>query len=227
MAVPSIRPACRDRRALCAAASGAALALALAGGSAAVPSVEARPALQAGALSYRLVDTWQHEPWRLEAGRYGLVADVSSGPDGTIFVLDAQNGAVHVLSADHAPIRAFHVPDAFGEGAQWNAERLDAGPDGRIYVLAGSDFREEDQYRMRVDRLSPTGNLEHSFELRAPTPGACQSGRSQSGWPPEAIRPSPGRPKAGSSRTRPAPCRPRRRASRSARDPAGNRSAAR
>ena len=64
----------------------------------------AAPALQAGvAVTYRLVDTWTDAPWALVAGRFGRVVDISSAPDGTIYVLDGAHAAVHVLAPDGTP----------------------------------------------------------------------------------------------------------------------------
>ena len=84
---------------LCLAGAGAAGAL-------------AAPLPQSGppAYTYRLIRTWQNEPWTLTAGRFGLVSDISSAPDGTIFVLDTQHRAVHALAPSGRPLRVFLLP---------------------------------------------------------------------------------------------------------------------
>jgi len=108
-----------------------------------------------GAWAYRLTDTWSAAPWRLRAGHYAHAADVGAAPDGTLFVLDRQQQAVHVLGPDGAPRSVFRLPPA-GDGRAWTAERLDAAPDGTLYVLAespGGDFR----FTSAVERFASDG----------------------------------------------------------------------
>ncbi|MFN2251811.1 MAG: VWA domain-containing protein [Anaerolineae bacterium] len=101
---------------------------------------ESAPLLAAASetFAYRLVDTWRDSTWALTPGRYGEVGDISSAPDGTIYVLDTRHGAVHVAGPDGAATRVFELPepsDSFGDGEGHRARRLDVGPDGLLHVL--------------------------------------------------------------------------------------------
>ena len=60
-------------------------------------------AQSAAAMTYRLVDHWANERWQLTAGRFSEAADISSAPDGTIYVLDTTQAAIHVLERDGTP----------------------------------------------------------------------------------------------------------------------------
>jgi Mg-chelatase subunit ChlD len=112
----------------------------------------AAPPRQSAGITYQLVDTWQKEPWRLTAGRYGETIDISSAPDGTTFVLDERHSAIHVLTADHRPVRVFPV----GDGGIWQPKRLDAGWDGTVYLLSEGTTRGSD-YLTRIQQLQATG----------------------------------------------------------------------
>ncbi len=134
-------------------------------GSGALPLAAAPPdqAIAPGGLTYRLADTWTDQPWQPEAGRFGRVRDISSAPDGTIFVLDVTHGFVHVLAPDGTPLRYFGVPDTNqGRGADpWLACNMDVGFDGLVYVLSKQiDHPDLCGYgAARVDRLAPDGRL--------------------------------------------------------------------
>lgn len=157
------------------ATTTASLVLASAGVGA--PPVQARPAEQGGdpsiAYAYRLVDTWRGVPWSLRAGQFGLVGDISSAPDGTIYVLDLQHKAVHALAADGRPLRVWGLPNLVGSapGVQflgdWTPKRLDVGFDGLVYVLLEGRYIANNQVKTlaRVDRLSPSGASLFSFEI--------------------------------------------------------------
>lgn len=144
----------------------AALALALCWGAASPPAMAA-PAQQAAAPAYRyrLADTWEKEPWSLRAGHYGRIADVSSAPDGTIYVLDDRHQALHALAPDGAPLRVLPIPDLSGpnnpEQIGWTLKRLDVGFDGNAYVLSDGLYLDRDnnqvKFKARIDKLSPAG----------------------------------------------------------------------
>ncbi|MEO8082305.1 MAG: VWA domain-containing protein [Ardenticatenales bacterium] len=92
----------------------------------------------AGAV-YRLVDTWRDRPWTLTAGRFGAAGDISSAPDGTAFILDTRTAvgrpaALHVIAPDGHPVRVMPVLDP-PEWGKWTPLRLDAAPDGTLYLL--------------------------------------------------------------------------------------------
>jgi Mg-chelatase subunit ChlD len=149
---------------LAAVTSGAA-------GSAALPVRAATAAQSAPGQTYRLVDTWANAPWRLTAGRFTEASDVSSAPDGTIYVLDAYQGAIHVLAPDGTPRRVFSVPGSTPD--EWVPRRLDVGFDGRVYVLSdGQKPSSTGGFSTRIDRLSPDGEVELRFEVGALVPQA-------------------------------------------------------
>jgi Mg-chelatase subunit ChlD len=111
------------------------------------------PAAEIG--TYRLVDTWSNQPWTLTAGRIGLAADVSTGPDGRIYVLDGRHGVIHVLAPDARGERVLRLPaNPGGRG------RLDVAPDGTIGVLStyGGAWA-------RLDRLAPDGRLSSTVDF--------------------------------------------------------------
>ncbi len=144
----------------------ATLALALFWGAAPLPA-GAAPVRQADAPAYRyrLVDTWEKEPWSLKAGHYGRIADVSSAPDGTIYVLDDRHQALHALAPDGSPLRVLPIPDLSGpnnpEQIGWTLKRLDVGFDGNAYVLSDGLYLDRDnnqvKFKARIDKLSPSG----------------------------------------------------------------------
>jgi Mg-chelatase subunit ChlD len=152
------------------AAIGIALVLVALGGTGR-PSVEAAvPAQAAGGVTYRLTDTWTDRPWSLVAGRFGRVLDVSSAPDGTIYVLDGDHAAIHVLNRDGAPLRAFVVPPPpadFAAPRGRKLSRLDVGFDGRLYVLSLL-ARDEGDPASWVDVLEPSGTRSSGFGREVP-----------------------------------------------------------
>jgi Mg-chelatase subunit ChlD len=122
-------------------------------------------------MTYRLADTWADVPWEPEAGRYGWVWDISSAPDGTIYVLDGLHKQLHRLRPDGTP---FQLVDLAAIGIdrpnRW-AERLDVGPDGNPYLLV----RAKDG-SWSVDRLTAGGQLVGQVDLDpAEVPGARHS----------------------------------------------------
>lgn len=151
----------------------AALVLLSAAALAGDPARAAPAAQSDDGVTYRLADTWRQEPWSLEAGRFGRTIDVSSAPDGTIYVLDGQNRAVHALRPDGAPIDVFLVPEATADD-RWQPRRLDVGFDGRLYLVVDGYRDADGPYRTRIDRLSPEGVLEHVFEVHANVPEAYE-----------------------------------------------------
>ncbi len=157
---PAIRVACAIL------ALAAALTTAAPAAMASPTTVAAAPD-QAGGVTYRLADTWEKRPWSLEAGRFGQTADVSSAPDGTIFVLDSRHKVVHVLAPDGTPIRVFSVVK---DGIS-TPRRLDAGWDGTVYVLSDGP-RLPDSYTGGIDQFTAEGEAHparrHVAPQRAP-----------------------------------------------------------
>lgn len=141
-----------------------AAALAFAGAAqapAAMPSAAAPERVAAGGIAtYAWVDTWGNAPWRLTAGRYGHAADIAVAPDGTAFVLDRRHQAVHVLAPD-ARARAVFRLAAPDDGRTWTARRIDAGPDGDVYVLSSAP--DDGRYVSTVARLAPDGRVRARF----------------------------------------------------------------
>lgn len=103
--------------------------------------------------TYVRVDTWRDRPWALTPGRYGDVADVSSGPDGRRFVLDAFHEAVHVLDADGTPRSVWRIPDL---GQDVSPSRLDVGADGALRILSTSCERCRPSARLDVTSADGT-----------------------------------------------------------------------
>ncbi len=134
----------------------------------AAASPAAAPIAQAGAaLTYRLAETWSDFPFAARAGRYMEPRDISSAPDGTIFVLDRQtrgvpgadggaNGpALHLLAPDGAPKSLYPLLNIMAYPA-----RIDAGPDGSVHVLGMRvNFPE-------VAQVAADGTLEQRFPLQ-------------------------------------------------------------
>lgn len=143
----------------CSLASGGAATLAptsALGAARQAPSAEAQEA-PPGAQVLRDV----HDlPWRLQAGVFAHAADVTAAPDGTMWVLDRRQRALHRLSMLAAPRGVDALPrEALGD--EWEPRRIDAGPDG-LYLLAVSANAS------RVLRLTPSdepGRLHTILEL--------------------------------------------------------------
>jgi len=142
--------------------AGAAPATDLAGGP---PPVEGTGGLSQSAptITYRLADTWAGAQWKLTAGRYRHAGDVSSAPDGTVYLLDVGYNAIHILERDGAPRGVFAIPPMY-EGRLWAALRLDVGPGGELFVLSRSPALFG-QALARVDRWMPDGRRGQGFEL--------------------------------------------------------------
>jgi Mg-chelatase subunit ChlD len=113
------------------------------------------PSAAAGASTYRLVDTWSQVPWQLTAGRFAHAADIGAAPDGTAYILDRRQQAIHALGADGAPLRVFRMPAA-DDGLAWGAERIDVMRDGSLLVLSGAAGANA-RLISAVDRLSGEG----------------------------------------------------------------------
>ncbi|MCB0216745.1 MAG: VWA domain-containing protein [Chloroflexi bacterium] len=180
-----LAPAARAR----ALAWVAALACAALSTGASVGPAAAAPARQATepAWRYEHVDTWENAPWQLTAGRFGKVIDISSTPDGTIWILDERHEAIHGLSPEGSPLTVWRVPEAPANPTdidravlRWTPKRLDAGFDGLLYYFSEGLYIDRDTnralYRNRVDKLTPEGLAVSSFtwepsEFDAPREG--------------------------------------------------------
>lgn len=160
-------PARRPWRPRVAAAVVAAVAAAASPTSGAV---DGQPVRAADGIAYRLVDTWSDRPWSPAAGRYGHIADVSSGPDGTVYVLDNRTvggraAMLHVLRPDGTPLRWLPLPDEPDVAEPPVPYRLDVGADGRLYVLSMSQRDLNGRIVYLVDRLRPDATLESRLRL--------------------------------------------------------------
>lgn len=124
-------------------------------GAATAARVAAQPAAP---MTYALADTWHDVPWAATPGRYRRVRDLSSAPDGTLYVVDSRDiGFVHILAPDGMP-RAIIAADAIAVGASddaWLPCRVDVGAGGQVYVL--SKAASCTSTHARLDRLAPDG----------------------------------------------------------------------
>lgn len=155
----------RSRRAIGRLIPIALLVLLLASRSAPTERVTAAALRQdQESIGYRLVDTWANQPWTLTPGRYGLPADISSAPDGTIFILDGRHQALHILAPDGQPIRVIELPRDPAERGLWRAQRLDVGFDGVIHVLSEGQRQPNGWFAFRVTRLAADGTELDRFD---------------------------------------------------------------
>ncbi len=116
-----------------------------------LPSASAQPASPSdSSTTYRLVDTWAGRPWLMTPGNIADPGDITSAPDGTIFVVDESTHLIHVLEPDGEG-RALIQP--LGR----TPSRIDAGADGLLYVLLRGGG---------VRRFEPEGRL--TGEIRTP-----------------------------------------------------------
>lgn len=126
-------------------------------------------------VGYRLVDTWTDVPPRPGPGRFGDAADISSAPDGTVYVLDRAQNALHVLGPDGTARVWWPYPvGEDGDGGAWRWLRLDVGFDGRPHLLARGSFAVEPPgtpvVRYRVDILAADGSVAARRDLGTVTP---------------------------------------------------------
>lgn len=153
------------------AALATALALmpAVAGGRAAAqtpPPATVEPAPGTTALTYRLADDWFDVPYSGTLARIRMPVDVSSGPDGTVYVLDSE--VMHqlpTLYGSNPYVSRLHIinPDAgtprrVVDLKPWltTGYRLDATSDGAIAIIGDT---------ARVVFLGPDGRLLGQWEL--------------------------------------------------------------
>ncbi|MEO8083152.1 MAG: VWA domain-containing protein [Ardenticatenales bacterium] len=141
----------RSARVAAALATALALMPAVAGGRAAAqtaPPATVEPAPGTTALTYRLADDWFDVAYTGDLARIRTPVDVSSGPDGTVFVLDYE-GIHHVpdfgQSDPYAALLHAIDPNSGMERqvidlAPWvyGPTRLDAASDGSIAILGRS-----------------------------------------------------------------------------------------
>ncbi|MCC7018757.1 MAG: VWA domain-containing protein [Ardenticatenales bacterium] len=162
------------RRAAVVLAAAPVLAVALAGGRAAAqtaPPPTAEPAPGTTTLTYRLTGDWFDVPY---SGSLALVRqplDLSSGVDGTVFVLDAavrdaaadwgagqRRQALHVIAPDGTLQRVVELAPT---GV--NARRIDAAWDGALAVLGLGPGRLTETDRVLL--LEPDGRLRGSWDF--------------------------------------------------------------
>jgi len=106
---------------------------------------------------HRLIATRTAAPWHLTAGRYGNATDIAAAPDGTLYVLDAVNAAVHVV-AGGTPRAVWRVPDA----ADRSLLAVDFAPDGTLVVLSSCPNCRP---LARIDRLTVDGAVRAQLPL--------------------------------------------------------------
>lgn len=135
----------------------AALALTLLGvgssGAAPTPAVAMGPPISGA----ELVADHAGRPWALQAGVYGQAADITAAPDGSLYVLDRRNRAVHRLTPFGAVRSVQAIPAELLVGA-FEPRRIDAGPQG-LYLLALN------LEASRVIRLDAAGGPSVAFQL--------------------------------------------------------------
>ncbi len=154
-------------------AAAPVLAIALAGGRAAAqtaPPPTAEPAPGTTALTYRLAGDWFDVPYGGSMARVRQPRDLSSGVDGTVFVLDAavrnpatgdssqRRQVLHVIAPDGTLRR---VVDLAPMGI--TAQRIDATWDGELAVLGLGPGRLTDTNRVLL--LEPDGRLRGSWDF--------------------------------------------------------------
>ena len=111
---------------------------------------------QAAPLAYTLVDTWSGRAWQPTAGRYRDAVDISSMPDGSLVLLDDRSveperyPAFHFVTPDGRARRLLRLTDG---DTRLAPDRLDAGPEGRLYLLWTSQEQRRPSSRLEV--LSP------------------------------------------------------------------------
>jgi len=122
------------------------------------------------ALTYQLVDTWADVPRNVVAGRFGNAIDITSAPDGTVYVLAVANElrqgvsgtaeieALHTLAPDGTPLRLIPLRETFSRPL-----RVDCGFDGSVFVLG--QLAGPGAARWGVARYSASGLLLSSFPL--------------------------------------------------------------
>ncbi|MEO8083618.1 MAG: VWA domain-containing protein [Ardenticatenales bacterium] len=132
---------------------------------------------------HRLIETRTGVAWRLTAGRYGQATDIAAAADGTLFVLDAVNGAVHVVGADGAARAVWRVPDT----ADRRLVALDLEAGGDLVVLSTCRGCSAPS---RVDRLTVDGApvVQLPLEERYTDVGAHPDGRLFLTRPVDAYR---------------------------------------
>lgn len=137
--------------------------------SAGGPVRAAPDGVSADAATYRLVDTWNNRPWQLEEGRYGETADISTAPDGTVYVLDGRHQAIHIAGPDGRATKVLRLEGAGTIGdVTMTASRLDVAADGTVLVLfTGVPRRAFGP--ARVDMLAPDGGRFASFPIEPAT----------------------------------------------------------
>ncbi len=126
-------------------------------------------------VGYRWVGTWTGVPPRPGPGRFGDAADISSAPDGTVYVLDRAQNALHVIDPAGHPRAWWPYPAGEdSDGGTWRWMRLDVGSDGRPYVLARGTFPAPPPtmtvVRYRVDVLSLDGTVQARHALGSVAP---------------------------------------------------------
>jgi Mg-chelatase subunit ChlD/sugar lactone lactonase YvrE len=146
------------------AGTAALMAVLWAGPAGARPGAAAPPRQAEPSIGYRLADTWANQPWSLTAGRYGMPADISSAPDGTITILDGRHQALHVLAPDGRPREVWELPRDPAERGPWSVRRLDVGFDGVVHVLSEGQRQPNGWAAFRVTRLGADGREIDRFD---------------------------------------------------------------
>ncbi len=128
-------------------------------------------AAQTTSLTYELVDTWANVPHQAAAGLFVAPRDITSGPDGSIYVPDTtyRDGIVAQGIARH---QALHVLEREGTArALWDMSpsfdvlrRVDTHTDGAIWALGDP----VGPTRQGVARLTPDGDLTMAWPLVRP-----------------------------------------------------------
>lgn len=145
-------------------------------------SVAAQSTPATSARTYELIDTWENVPWTLRAGFVYSPVDVTSTPDGRLFVLDLRrDGAyLHIFGADLAPMQVARLSGAAHQ------ERLDASADGTVYTVgrsASSGGVPAGRTRFLVEEYGPAGRLISQFNVDLPEScGVTDIAVAAGGW---------------------------------------------
>ncbi len=125
------------------------------------------PAAAGKIVTYELVDTWEYVPWELRPGFVYEPLDVTSTPDGRLFVIDRRPDAtyLHIFDDGENPTRVVRLNDEARQA------RLDASRDGTVWTVGqieSSDAVPEGRKRFLVEQYGSAGELLFGFHIDLP-----------------------------------------------------------
>jgi len=124
---------------------------------------------------YQLVGRWNEERWHAQPGHYAETGDITTLPDGRIFILDRRLNALHELDATGRPVDLWLNPDLQADpSSPWRWQRLDAGADGQLHVLSRADTVAGEGaphvIRWQLDHLDGSGRRLGAIDLGTVSP---------------------------------------------------------